>query len=105
MTHVLRLLKHFILLYKNTFHERDHQLNSIIHSINYSNDYGSEEVKESGLPNRINNVEDAFLKFTEIMKLRHRIRDNEYVYHDKPKIGDIYVYCNSEKNMEYIPAP
>ena len=104
MTHDLRLLQHFESLHKDTFDAINHELNSIIHSINYSSEYGSKEILDSGLPDSINNVEDAFLKFTECMEKPIRHRMNIECYQGKPKIGDIYVYCNSDKNMEYTSA-
>jgi hypothetical protein len=103
ISHDLRLLQNFKSQFKHTFRRLDEKLNQTIYSIKYEAEYGSPEVMQSGLPKHINNVQDAFLKFTELMEVESRKVENTGFYQDKLKIGDIFVYCNSDKNMEYIP--
>uniref|UniRef100_A0A6C0ATN7 Protein kinase domain-containing protein n=1 Tax=viral metagenome TaxID=1070528 RepID=A0A6C0ATN7_9ZZZZ len=104
-THDLRLLKHFLDTFDDYFEDGDPELYAAISSINYKMKYGSPSVNTSGLPSKINNVEDAYVKFSQMMiNSADRRIHNQRIYYGKPKVGDIYVYCNSNKNMVFVPS-
>jgi hypothetical protein len=74
-------------------------------NLNYLNEYGTKEIKEKGLPNKINNIVDV----CELLKMG--IQKNEFQemnqkhYQEKNKCGDLHVYFDgSNKDMIYHPV-
>jgi hypothetical protein len=68
----------------------------------YKKTYGTKENKISGFP-EINNLEDVWLHLYKIIKKIDQIKKNETKYMNLTKLGDLYIYLNSDKPMEYIP--
>lgn len=63
--------------------------------------YGTKEIKTSGLPNKINNVTDAYKELERLVKTFENANDIHYSKFDK--LGDLHIYDNG-RPMHYIPA-
>jgi hypothetical protein len=66
--------------------------------------YGTKLNKKSGLPNKINNVTDAFLALLELIKDPAQQEQNETAYSTFTKLGELHIHDDSRTPMRYIPA-
>jgi hypothetical protein len=66
--------------------------------------YGTKLNKKSGLPNKINNVTDAFLALLELIKDPAQQEQNETAYSTFTKLGELHIHNDSRTPMRYIPA-
>ena len=73
-----------------------------------SKEYGTRQEKKSGLPNKINNVTDAYLSILKYLQLPNIQIFNTNLYssaHGYSKLGDLHVYIDgSQRNMHYEEA-
>jgi hypothetical protein len=72
---------------------------------NEYNRYVSPENTKVSYPAAINNVDDAYKKFLDLMQVETRIHANNRFFANKTKMGDLWVYCHDSKPMEYTPVP
>jgi hypothetical protein len=82
----------------------DNDLMKLIKMVHYSHMYGTPEMRDSGHPNRINNVEDACNTITQKIQTQERVDLNDQFFAGKTKMGDLYVYCNEPTPMRYEPV-
>jgi len=72
----------------------------LLSKVVFNNNYGTIENSKHGLPNKINNVIDAYHAIEEELKLPQNITQNENYYRGIPSIGRITIYENGRK-MKY----
>lgn len=67
--------------------------------------YGTQEIKTSGLPNKIHNVVDAYKQLNSIIRGKKYETINEYYYNtsELTKLGDMHIYTDG-RMIEFIPA-
>jgi hypothetical protein len=65
--------------------------------------YGTKPNPDSGLPKKLNNVNDAFKAFLELARTSEERERNIAAYEKSNKLGDLHVYADGQ-NMKYIPA-
>jgi hypothetical protein len=70
----------------------------------YKINTGTPEVKETGLPTQINNVQDAADHFISEVKKEIAVKANNKFYEGFTSLGQLHIYCNDDdKPMEFIP--
>jgi len=74
------------------------ELYNLLEKVVYLDTYGTMEIKSSGLPNKINNVNDAFIELTKFVE-RHSNMKNSIFKH---KLGDLHIYLNSKTPLRFI---
>jgi hypothetical protein len=79
------------------------ELNSLLRKVVYTGYYGTGEIDDSGYPNAIYNVQDAADFIAAYMKRKKFIDQNEEVYAEKEKLGDLHVYTDG-RTMEFFPT-
>jgi hypothetical protein len=79
------------------------ELKSLLRKVVYTDYYGTGEIKDTGYPNAIYNVQDAADFITAYMKRKKCIDQNEMVYAGKEKLGDLHVYMDG-RAMEFVPV-
>ncbi len=79
------------------------ELNSLLRKVVYTGYYGTGEIDDSGYPNAIYNVQDAADFIAAYMKRKKFIDQNEEVYAEKEKLGDLHVYTDG-RVMEFFPT-
>jgi hypothetical protein len=65
--------------------------------------YGTKENKTSGLPQKVNNVIDAYKELERLVSIIGFKNANEYYYKSLDKLGDLHIYDNG-RPMRYVPA-
>ena len=65
--------------------------------------YGTKENKTSGLPQKVNNVTDAYKELERLVSIIGFKNANEYYYKSLDKLGDLHIYDNG-RPMRYVPA-
>jgi hypothetical protein len=65
--------------------------------------YGTEPNPASGLPNRINNVEDAFKALCGLVENPIQKTKNEFDYAGSKKLGELHIYDDG-RPMRYVPS-
>jgi len=96
-SHDLRLLD---LCKKRRLHETFPELYSITSKIVFTEDYGTKEKLNTGLPAKIHNVMDAEKELRALVK-RADARNTNF-YAGKEKLGDLYIYGNAP--MTFVPV-
>jgi hypothetical protein len=107
-SHDLRLLSILKIYIKGTRAlSRNALVNQILDTLNkvvYTTMFGTKEVLETGLPNKIMNVTDAEIAFKQLLLHPDFIAKNEQYASAYTKMGDLHIYEERGKIMEYIPA-
>jgi hypothetical protein len=56
-------------------------------------------------PEEINNVQDAAIVIADFIKNPRYIDKNNYLYRlEEDKLGDLHIYMDGSKPMEFIPS-
>jgi hypothetical protein len=76
------------------------ELTDAIRSVRFDMVAGTPEITTSGLPNFINNVEDAYTKFSQIVRDPAKMRENDAFFADLVKMGDLHIYCDLSRPKE-----
>ena len=63
----------------------------------------TEENLKVGYPAKIFNVQDAAIFIMECVKKPHYIAHNNVVNRTKDKLGDLHIYMDGTRPMEFIP--
>ena len=71
--------------------------------VQYKKQFGTGQILKSGLPNKINNVQDAADIFKHELLEPEEIEYNEEVYQGRMKLGDLTVYDDG-RPMQFIKA-
>ena len=73
--------------------------------IRYSKDkrFGTEPNIISGIPNTINNVQDAYWMLESIINHTTSKQENEQLYKNMDELGELFIYADGNKPMEFIP--
>jgi hypothetical protein len=74
------------------------QLYKLLEKVIYLGTYGTMEIKSSGLPNKISNVNDAFIELTEFVETHSNMNNPIF----KHKLGDLHIYLNSKTPLNFI---
>ena len=67
-------------------------------------DYGTRPNRTSGLPDKINNVIDAFTFMHSIIKHPDLLAKNELDYQHSTKMGELHIYAGGKTPMRYVPT-
>ena len=114
-SHDLRLLNEFRISVSDELNRGHHHRTNDSHrwlndrlftKVNYASEFGTPEKLETGIITlrggastvKINNVKDAKTHLQQL--LLQRREENEQLYANQTKLGDLHVYCDG-KNMEY----
>jgi hypothetical protein len=115
-SHDLRLLNEFRISVSEELNRGHHHRTNDSHrwlydrlftKVNYASEFGTPEKLETGIITlsrggastvKINNVKDAKTHLQQL--LLQRREENEQLYANQTKLGDLHVYCDG-KNMEY----
>jgi hypothetical protein len=79
---------------------------AILNKVVFTDTFGTEEKKVSGLPNNIHNVKDAYKEIRDFMNNPIMIQFNSLFYDFDPKwrkLGDLHIYSNGA-NMRFDKA-
>jgi len=71
--------------------------------VQYKKQFGTGQILKSGLPNKINNVQDAADIFKHELLEPEEIEYNEEVYQGQPKLGDLHIYDDG-RPMQFTKA-
>jgi hypothetical protein len=100
ISHDLRLLNE---VKENTVGLLPDFMKTMTDLVQYKKQFGTGEILKSGLPNKINNVQDAADIFKHELLEPEEIEYNEEVYQGQPKLGDLHVYDDG-RPMQFIKA-
>ena len=108
VSHDLRLL-HEITIKRNL--NISPILNNFLSKVQYSIGIYSSENKRfgtkpnivSGIPNTINNVQDAYWMLESIINHTTSKQENEQLYKNMDELGELFIYADDNKPMEFIP--
>ena len=65
-------------------------------------EYGTMPNPDSGIPDDINNIQDAYIMLEALVKTSTIQKQNNNVYKSMTKLGDLYVY-SSDKPIRFVP--
>ena len=69
-------------------------IKQMLSKIVYDEKHGTKEMLESGLPEKINNIMDAFVELTDIVKNTIYVDKNNKRYENLIKLGDLHIYSD-----------
>jgi len=75
-----------------------HSQFSFLDKVKYNAEYGTNEMKKTGLPQKIHNVSDAFAE------IKSRVRPNDAEYAGSNQIGVLHIYLDSTIPMRFVPT-
>ena len=104
-SHDLRLMNILKLSYDGILKRLNPGLLAILNKVVFTDTFGTEEKKVSGLPNNIHNVKDAYKEIRDFMNNPIMIQFNSLFYDFDPKwrkLGDLHIYSNGA-NMRFTP--
>jgi hypothetical protein len=93
-SHQLRLLKMVSRMTKYRLDIMPPHLKQMLSKIVYDEKHGTKEMLESGLPEKINNIMDAFVELTDIVKNTIYVDKNNKRYENLIKLGDLHIYSD-----------
>jgi hypothetical protein len=113
-SHDLRLM-YDITLHKNTIPSfalpQFPELRSLLYKAEYgigiddqdSKPFGTMPNPDSGIPDKINNVQDAYYMLEALINTSNMQRRNNRDYKHMTKLGDLYVYSEEDKPIRFVP--
>lgn len=112
VSHDLRLLRSIKVLQYHIPFTLPPVLKSLLYKVEYGigiddrNDkpYGTIPNSDSGIPNTINNVQDACLMLEQLVYNNNTIQQNNNVYVSMTKLGDLHIYDDLSTPMNFIPT-
>jgi hypothetical protein len=78
------------------------QILDLLNKVVFKHTYGTKQLVNSGLPNKIANVNDAEIAFKELLLKPEFIAKNEQYAAAYTKMGDLHIYADND--MEYVPV-
>lgn len=111
-SHDLKLLNDIKLNYAEKIKQYNPAIYEILNYVKYGEgirgknykQYGTKENITQSIPHTINNLLDLFRHLTPIITNKNQKEKNEEKYKDSTKLGDLYIYLNPNKPMEFIPV-
>jgi hypothetical protein len=100
-SHDLRLAFNIFNTFPNELKQEFPYLHRILSAVRYTTKYGTKELA-SGLPDYIHNVKDMEEILFNIVNNPVNITENDSFYYNKSKMGDLHVYMDMSKPMEYV---
>ena len=100
-------------IYKDNVKESKRQVpddlyKGLLEKVMYEEAYGTYHAETAAMtqfPTEINNVQDAAIVITDFVKNPKYVDKNNYLYRDeKNKLGDLHIYMDGSKPMEFIPS-
>jgi hypothetical protein len=70
---------------------------AFLDKVKFKDPFGTPEIKKSGLPQKINNVSDAFAE------IKTRVIPNDDKYTTSTQIGVLHIYLDSVTPMRFVP--
>ena len=67
-------------------------MKTMVDIVRYKKQFGTAQITKTGLPSKINNVQDAADIFKHELLEPDEIEYNESIYVGQPKLGDLYIY-------------
>ena len=113
-SHDLRLM-YDITLRKNTIPSfalpQFPELRSLLYKVEYgegiddqdSKPFGTMPNPDSGIPYKINNVQDAYIMLEALINTSNMQKRNNRDYNNMTKLGDLYVYSEEDKPIRFVP--
>jgi len=101
ISHDLRLLQ--ILKYYNRNYNFPSYLDKLLAKVNYVTLTGTNPNITSGIPNTINNVQDAYYMLETLVTHEIIQQQNEKFYENMTKLGDLYIFNEQNKPMQFNP--
>jgi hypothetical protein len=99
-SHDLRLLN--MLKFNDNIQSYNPELcNMVLNRVVYEDHYGTTEKSNSGLPKRINNINDAFIMLKKYLEMPNTINNNNNINMNYDKLGDLHIFMNFQ-NMRFI---
>ena len=80
------------------------ELRQLLDNVKYDEFYGTKQITSSGLPNRINNVKDMAISLHQLVLDNLNIQSNDMEYDPFDKLGDLHIYLDSSRSMQFIPV-
>jgi len=80
------------------------EIDDLIKRVDYEDDFGTSENLNMGYPAKIYNVQDAANHIMEGVKRPEFQTHNNAVNRTKDKLGDLHIYLDGSRPMEFIPA-
>jgi len=103
MSHDLTALYKIKKCIKNEYQHINTGLHNLLHSIEYEGEFGTPEVEGTSTDNVIRNVDDAYVKISELIQSEDQMVLNSRRFIDRIKQGDLHVYCDGSRKMRYEP--
>ena len=110
VSHDLRLLNHIKLYNRDKIKEHNPIIYKILKYVKYgegiinkNKEYGTKENMTLGFP-YINNVLDVWIHLSKNVMKEKQKEKNQAKYTDLTKLGDLYIYLNTDKPMDFIPV-
>jgi hypothetical protein len=96
---LLYMIKRYLEKKKIVYNTIDNILNRIV----FEDHYGTKGIPQSGLPAKIHNVTDAYTELENVIRQPAMERLNDITYTVMKKLGDLHIYLDSDRPMNYIP--
>jgi hypothetical protein len=102
VSHDLRLLDYLKVDIIRPYFKASSAIKKLFNKVVYSGDYGTPEIIGSGLPNKINNIYDAFSELSD-MVYKEEPKKSDDLYSDPEHIsyGELHVYSDGQP-MRFI---
>ena len=79
------------------------ELAELVTNVKYDGEFGTESTTLMGYPKEINNVQDAATFIMNCVKRPGYLAHNNAVNRTKEKLGDLHIYMDGSRPMEFIP--
>ena len=103
---LLSMIRRFVLNKNNLveYNENSQDLKAIFNKIVFNGDYFVDENLNDGInsvPPKINNLSDTYKTLILQINKLQQVNMNNAEYLNKTKIGELYIYCDKSKEMEF----
>jgi hypothetical protein len=103
ISHDLRLVDYILKYSGSIIYNNRPYLYRILSQTVFTHKFGTAEIIDSGLSyNRIHNVKDMEVSLLPIVEKPENQQKNDDSYSGKTKMGDLHIYTDMSKEMEYV---